>query len=261
MKGKTIMTDNMTIGPALAIGGNKVEMTQQGKILVTNPQGKIKTLSQDEFKKQLVKNADKINAGEDFEFKKDNKAGKIAGAAVVVAAITTAAIYRKQIGNYFKNFSWEKLAQDIKNLFKRNKTASNTPNTKGLNAFEEVLSKNEVTREQYHAMKKVTKGEQLTDTEKNLLKKAHLDDENTAQRYTTAIELQTRKTLLKEVAAKNGVTTEQMSAMKKANNGGQLTDAEKNLLKEAHLDDENTIQRYTTAIDLQTDKKLNELIK
>lgn len=49
------MADNMTIGPALAIGGNKVEMTQQGKIQVTNPQGKIKTLSQDEFKKQLVK--------------------------------------------------------------------------------------------------------------------------------------------------------------------------------------------------------------
>lgn len=67
------MADNMTIGPALAIGGNKVEMTQQGKIQVTNPNGKIKTLSQDQFKKQLVKNADKIQNGEDFEFKKTKK--------------------------------------------------------------------------------------------------------------------------------------------------------------------------------------------
>lgn len=82
------MADNMTIGPALAIGGNKVEMTQQGKIQVTNPQGKIKTLSQDEFKKQLVKNADKIEAGQDFEFKKDNKNLKAAGG---VGALLTAA--------------------------------------------------------------------------------------------------------------------------------------------------------------------------
>ena len=72
------MTNNMTIGPALAIGGNKVEMTQQGKIQVTNSQGKVKTLSQDEFKKQLIKNADNIEAGKDFEFKKDNKNAKIA---------------------------------------------------------------------------------------------------------------------------------------------------------------------------------------
>ena len=72
------MTNNMTIGPALSIGGNKVEMTQQGKIQVTNSQGKIKTLSQDEFKKQLIKNADNIEAGKDFEFKKDNKNAKIA---------------------------------------------------------------------------------------------------------------------------------------------------------------------------------------
>lgn len=82
------MADNMTIGPALAIGGNKVEMTQQGKIQVTNPQGKIKTLSQDEFKKQLLKNADKIEAGQDFEFKKDNKNLKAAalGGGLLTAA-------------------------------------------------------------------------------------------------------------------------------------------------------------------------------
>lgn len=82
------MTNNMTIGPALAIGGNKVEMTQKGKIKVTNPQGKVKTLSQDEFKKQLLKNADNIQAGKDFEFKKDNKNAK---AAVGIGGLLAAA--------------------------------------------------------------------------------------------------------------------------------------------------------------------------
>ena len=81
------MTNNMTIGPALAIGGNKVEMTQQGKIQVTNSQGKVKTLSQDEFKKQLIKNADNIEAGKEFEFKKDNKNAKVAaGIGTALAA-------------------------------------------------------------------------------------------------------------------------------------------------------------------------------
>lgn len=84
------MTNNMTIGPALAIGGNKVEMTQQGKIQVTNSQGKIQTLSQDEFKKQLIKNAENIEAGKEFEFKKDNKNAKIAagiGAGLAAAYV------------------------------------------------------------------------------------------------------------------------------------------------------------------------------
>ncbi len=81
------MTDNMTIGPSLVIGGNKVEMTQKGKIQVTNSQGKVNTLSKDEFKKQLIKNEDKIRSGEDFEFKKDNKNAKAsAGVAGLLAA-------------------------------------------------------------------------------------------------------------------------------------------------------------------------------
>ena len=67
------MADNMTIGPALAIGGNKVEMTQQGKIQVTNPNGKIKTLSQDQFKKQLVKMLTKSKTVKSLNLKKTKK--------------------------------------------------------------------------------------------------------------------------------------------------------------------------------------------
>lgn len=108
---------NMTVGPSLAVGGNVVEMTTKGKIQVTNQQGKVKTLSQDEFKKQLVKNADKIENGEDFEFKSEHKGLKIAGVVATAAALTTAVIYRKEIGKYMKDFSFSKLGKDIKKLF------------------------------------------------------------------------------------------------------------------------------------------------
>ncbi|MBO6088217.1 hypothetical protein J6P92_07750 [bacterium] len=115
------MSDSMTIGPAMQVGGNVVEMRIDGKIQVTNQKGKIKTLTQDEFKKQTIKNADKIQAGEDFEYKKDHKGLKIAGAAVGTVAVSLGIIYRKEIGKYLKNFSFKKFWQDIKNLFKSNK--------------------------------------------------------------------------------------------------------------------------------------------
>ena len=63
------MADNMTIGPALSIGGNTVQMTQKGKVQVTNAQGKVKTLSQDQFKKQLIKNANNIETGKQDKMK------------------------------------------------------------------------------------------------------------------------------------------------------------------------------------------------
>lgn len=124
------MANNMTIGPALVVGGNKVEMTTNGKVQVTNPQGKVKTMSQDNFQKQLVKNADKISNGENVEFKKDNKTGLIAGGAVATAAIVTGIIFRKDIARYMKDFSWKKLGQDIKGLFGKAKE-----NLKKLNPF------------------------------------------------------------------------------------------------------------------------------
>lgn len=119
--------DNMTIGASLAVGGNTVQMRKDGKIQVTNSNGKIKTLTQDEFKKNVVKNADKIKNGEDFEFKKDySKSLKIATAAVGTAIATTGIIYRKEIGKYLRNFSFKKLWQDIKGLFSKNKKNTST---------------------------------------------------------------------------------------------------------------------------------------
>ena len=111
---------NITVGPAFEVGGNTVEMTTKGKLQITNSKGKVKTLSQDEFKKNLVKNVDKINNGEDFEFKKDRKGLKIFGAALATAVVATSVIYRKQIAKFFKEFSFKKLYESIKNIFKEN---------------------------------------------------------------------------------------------------------------------------------------------
>ena len=124
------MANNMTIGPALIVGGNKVEMTTTGKVQVTNQEGKIKTLSQDQFKKQLIKNADKISDGENVEFKKDSKAGLIVGGAIATAAVVTAVVFRKDIAKYMKDFSFKKLGQDIKGLWGKLKG-----NLKKLNPF------------------------------------------------------------------------------------------------------------------------------
>ena len=130
------MSNSMTIGPAMEIGGNSVELRTDGKIKVTNPKGKIKTLTQDEFKKQTIKNADKIASGEDFEYKKDHKGLKIAGAAVGTAAISLGIIYRKDIAKYMKNFTFKKFWQDIKGLFKSNKNKDvKTPDFAKHNVF------------------------------------------------------------------------------------------------------------------------------
>lgn len=119
------MADNMTIGPAMNVGNNQVQMTRKGKVKITNPEGNVITLSKDQFKKQIIKNADLINAGEDVEFQKggDKKGLKIAGAAVGIAAIATGIVYRKNIAKYMKDFSLKKLGEDIKGLFtKKEKT-------------------------------------------------------------------------------------------------------------------------------------------
>jgi hypothetical protein len=112
------MTSSMTIGPSVKIGGNDVQVTTKGKIQVTNPKGKVVTLTQDQFRKQTFKNIDKIQNGEDFEYKKNHKGLKIAGATIGTIAVVTGAIYHKEIGKYMKDFSFSKLWNDIKDLFK-----------------------------------------------------------------------------------------------------------------------------------------------
>ena len=95
------MTDNMAIGPAVTIGGNNVQMEVKPRFVVTDKKGKTKTFSNDEFQKQILLNADKLESGEDFEFKKDRKGLKVAAAIVGTAAVVTGIIYYKKIGQFF----------------------------------------------------------------------------------------------------------------------------------------------------------------
>lgn len=249
------MADNMTIGPALAIGGNKVEMTQQGKIQVTNPNGKIKTLSQDQFKKQLVKNADKIQNGEDFEFKKDKKTLKIAAAVVATAAVVTGVIYRKQIGKYMKDFSFKKLWNDIKGLFKSknskgvkdatNAVAGDTEAKAALDAKRHATySKTEAANEahRYHAKNAETIN--LTEAER----KAGIADAEAAFKGYDPLKFKKG-----QVLENAGLTQEQYKIVKRHANPEKVvkfTDKEKEVLPK-WIQDSETCQRYANSIEAQ----------
>lgn len=111
------MVSNMAVGPVM-VGGNEVSVTPKGKVRVVNGNGKVLTLSQDQFQKQTLRNLDRLENGENVEYKKDNKALKIIGATVAVAGLTLAIINRKKIANYLKDFSFKKAWKDFKNLFK-----------------------------------------------------------------------------------------------------------------------------------------------
>lgn len=160
------MANNMTIGPAVIVGGNEVQATAKGKLQVTSPKGKVVTLSQDQFQKQTLKNIDKIKNGEEFEFKKDNKALKIAGAAAGVAAVTTGVIYRKEIMKYVKNFSFKKLWNDFKGLFKSSKKTSDKQ-------FSNVFSGEKAVA--YNAAEAKTARETLALKEQAIAAKANYD--------------------------------------------------------------------------------------
>lgn len=110
------MTNDLSV-PVAMIGGNKVEFTNFNvNVKVTNPKGKSVTLKPDEFVKQMADNVDKLDAGEDFEFKsnKTKKALAIGGAVVGTAAVIAGVVYRKNIADYIKNFPYKKVGQDIK---------------------------------------------------------------------------------------------------------------------------------------------------
>lgn len=111
------MENNVSITPSILIGGNVVTMAPNNKCVVINKKGKVKTFTKDQFTKQLLKNQDKANNGEEFEFKKSHKtAWAITG---LLAAGTAAAgiIYRKNISKFFKEFPFKEVAKDLKAKF------------------------------------------------------------------------------------------------------------------------------------------------
>lgn len=249
------MADNMAIGPALAIGGNKVEMTQQGKIQVTTPKGKIKTLSQDQFKKQLIKNADKIQNGEDFEFKKDKKGLKIAAAVVATAAVVTGVIYRKEIGKYMKDFSFKKLWNDFKGLFK-------SKNNKGVKDATNAVAGDAEAKAVQDAKRHATysKQEAANDAHRHHAKNADTINFTDAERQTVKNDASQIfkdydpvKFKKGQVLENAGLTKEQYKIVKRHSNPDKVvkfTDKEKAVLPK-WIQDSETCQRYTNSIEAQ----------
>lgn len=110
------MTKAQVIGQPLTVGGNTAQLTSNGKVRITNAEGKTKDISAKSFQKQLIQNADKINKGDSFEFKSNDTAKKVAagiGIAGAVTGLAAAVIYRKNITKFFKDTDFKKLGADL----------------------------------------------------------------------------------------------------------------------------------------------------
>lgn len=110
------MTQVQVVGQPLIIGGNTAQMTTAGKVRITDASGKTKDISVKSFQKQLVKNADKINKGDNFEFQTTSTAKKVAaGVGIVgtIAGLAAAVIYRKNIGKFIKDTNFKELGKDL----------------------------------------------------------------------------------------------------------------------------------------------------
>lgn len=112
---------DMAIGTIFPIAGNSVQFTKKGKMQITNSEGEIKVLSQDQFKKQLIKNADKIAAGEKIEFK-ESKKGLFAAAA---AALVVGALAALGIASHKEVLNPMEIAKDDVLLKKAGKKINN----------------------------------------------------------------------------------------------------------------------------------------
>ena len=96
------------------IGGNLVQMDNKNRYHVTDKNGKRKVLSQDQFKRNLENNYDKIQTGQEFTFKKSMSPTKktiltLAGIGAAIAAV----IYRKDILKIFNKSKIKEKLDDV----------------------------------------------------------------------------------------------------------------------------------------------------
>lgn len=259
------MANNMTIGPALAIGGNKVEMTQQGKIQVTNSQGKVKTLSQDEFKKQLIKNADNIEAGKDFEFKKDNKNAKIAAGIGTALAATyiglSVAVGKKALTKAVPK-AGEKLGfmGNVKNAFvaigESGVKLWKSITGKASKLKDKITGKSKKLQEKRHAT--YSKEQAANDAHRYHAANADTINLSQAERQTAIADAKAAfekydpvKFKKSKVLEDAGLTGKQYEAVKEYANSGNratLTKARKEILPN-WIQDKESCQRYTNMIE------------
>lgn len=114
------------------IGGNLVQMDNKNRYHVTDKNGKRKVLSQDQFKRNLENNYDKIQARQEFTFQKSMSPMKktiltLAGIGAAIAAV----VYRKDI---LKLFNKEKIKETAENI------ASSPSGQKVKKAIEEQIT-------------------------------------------------------------------------------------------------------------------------
>ncbi len=97
------------------IGGNLVQVDNKNRYHVTDKNGRKKVLTQDEFRKNIENNADKLKAGEDIKFKKPMSFWQKAGLAILGLGTVAGVIYRKNIADFFKTSKTKEVLTNIAN--------------------------------------------------------------------------------------------------------------------------------------------------
>ncbi len=112
------------------IGGNLVQVDNKNRYHVTDKNGRKKVLTQDEFRKNIENNADKLKAGEDIKFKKPMTFWQKAGLAILGLGTVAAVIYRKDIASFFKNSRTKEVLTNLVNSDSAAKVKSAAQNAK-----------------------------------------------------------------------------------------------------------------------------------
>ena len=112
------------------IGGNLVQIDNKNRYHVTDKKGHKKVLTQDEFRKNIEKNADKLQKGEDIKFKKPMSFWQKAGLAILGLGTVAGVIYRKDIASFFKNSRTKEVLTNLVNSDSAAKVKSAAQNAK-----------------------------------------------------------------------------------------------------------------------------------
>ncbi len=125
MKAEMVSAVNSSI-----IGGNLVQIDNKNRYHVTDKKGHKKVLTQDEFRKNIENNADKLKAGEDIKFKKPMSFWQKAGLAILGLGTVAGVIYRKDIASFFKNSRTKEVLTNLVNSDSAAKVKSAAQNAK-----------------------------------------------------------------------------------------------------------------------------------
>ena len=125
MKAEMVSAVNSSI-----IGGNLVQIDNKNRYHVTDKKGHKKVLTQDEFRKNIEKNADKLQKGEDIKFKKPMSFWQKAGLAILGLGTVAGVIYRKDIASFFKNSRTKEVLTNLVNSDSAAKVKSAAQNAK-----------------------------------------------------------------------------------------------------------------------------------